>query len=65
MPTDSGPRSEEDDDSYLDTDESRKEHCPWDTWNAFVQVLDSSDAQHCTVCSPSTAAVPRMPIEQD
>ena len=55
--TDSGPTREEDNDSSPDT-ESRKEHCPWDDWHAFVQELDSSNVHSCTVCSPSTSAVP-------
>ena len=61
MSTDSGPTSEEDNYSFLDTDESRKEHCPWDDWNAFVQELDSSNA-NCVVCSPSASANSGMPL---
>ena len=41
--TEDGPPSEEDRDSSPDSNESRKEHCPWDDWNAFVQELDLSN----------------------
>ena len=49
--TEDGPSSEEDFDSSPDSNESRKEHCPWDDCNAFVQELDSSNARSI-VCSP-------------
>ena len=64
MSTDSGPTSEEDNESSLDTDRSRKDDCPWDDWNLCVQELDSSNVHCCTACSPSASAVPRMPLEQ-
>ena len=45
MSTDSGTTSDEDNNSYPDSDESRQERCPWDGWDAFAQELDSSNVK--------------------
>ena len=63
MSTEDGPSSVEDRVLSLDYNESRKEHCPWDDWNAFVQELDSSNAKSI-VCSPSASANSRMPLNE-
>ena len=63
MSTDSGPTSEEDDNSYPGTDESREEQ-PWDEGMVF-QELDLSNVHTCTVCYSSASTVPRMPLVQD
>ena len=64
MSTDDGPSIEEDDDSSLDPTQNRKEHYPWDTWDAFVQELDSSNVNR-TVCFPAASATSGMPLEED
>ena len=59
MPTDSGPTSDGDNNTYLNSDESRQEYCPWDVWDAYAQELDSSNVTRCAVCSPSATSVPQ------
>jgi len=61
--TDNGPSSEEYDDSPLDPSNNRKVHCPWNSWDAFVQELDSSNVTQ-TVCFSAASATSGMPLEE-
>ena len=62
--TGDGPSSEEDDDSSPDSTNNRREHCPWNNWDAFVQELDSSNVNRA-VCFPAASATSGMPLEDD
>ena len=63
LSSDSGPSSDHEVDSLLDSDDGRHELHPWDSWEAFfIQELDSSSRANWTQCSASNIALPCPPI---